>query len=200
MIAEAVILLPNQPKGGTPMKYIALLAVTLLCCSTGGYAQTDGPTEPVKVEMINAQGGKIGSAILTPAARGVKVAIQVSKMPPGSHGFHIHAVGACDPPAFTTAGGHFNPLNKQHGLQNAEGPHAGDLPNLMVGPDGTAETEVVVPGLRFTDSPESIFPPGGTALVIHAKADDGRTDPDGDAGDRIACGIIGKASTKSTPN
>lgn len=182
------------------MKYIALWAIALLACGTGAYAQVDRQSEPVKVEMINTQGETIGRATLTPAAGGVKVAIQASKLPPGSHGFHIHAVGACDPPAFTTAGGHFNPTNKQHGLQNPQGPHDGDLPNLIVGSDGTAEMETVAPGLRFTDSPESIFPPGGTALVIHAKADDGHTDPDGNAGDRIACGIIGKPRTKSTPN
>jgi Cu-Zn family superoxide dismutase len=188
-----------QPQRGKPMKYMALLSVALLLCGTTAYAQRDVESEPVKVEMINAQGEKIGSATLTPDPKGVKVSIQVSKLPPGTHGFHIHAVGICDPPDFKTADGHFNPFKKEHGLQNPGGPHGGDLPNLVVGPDGTATTEAVAPGLRFTDGPESIFPPGDTALVIHANADDERTDPDGKAGDRIACGVISKPKTKTSP-
>jgi Cu-Zn family superoxide dismutase len=182
------------------MKYIALLAGVLLICSGGASAQKETEAESMKVEIVNSQGETIGHATLALASQGVKVAVQVSKLPLGPHGFHIHAVGACDPPAFTTAGGHFNPMNKQHGLQNPAGPHAGDLPDLVVGPDGTAETEILAPGLRFADSPESIFPPGGTALVIHARADDGRTDPDGNAGERIACGIIRDPKRKSTAN
>jgi superoxide dismutase, Cu-Zn family len=183
------------------MNYLALLTGIVLLCSTAAYGgQRDVEPAPVKVEMTNAQGENIGSATLTPDAKGVKVAIQVSKLPPGSHGFHIHTAGACDPPAFKTAGDHFNPFKKQHGLQNPTGPHGGDLPNLVVGPDGTGKMEAVAPQLSFTDGPKSIFHPGNTALIIHANADDERTDPDGRAGDRIACGIIAKPKTKTTPN
>jgi superoxide dismutase, Cu-Zn family len=181
------------------MNALALLAGMLLLCRTLASGQESVEPETTRAELINAQGETIGSATLTQGAAGVNIAVQVSKLPPGPHGFHIHAVGTCDTPGFTTAGEHFNPFKKAHGLHNPAGPHAGDLPNLMVGPDGTAGMEVVAPKVSFKEVPESLFPPGETALIIHANADDERTDPAGNAGARRACGIIAKPKLKTTP-
>jgi Cu-Zn family superoxide dismutase len=105
---------------------------------------------------------------------------------------HIHATAKCEAPAFTTAGGHFNPDQKHHGLKNPEGPHAGDMPNFTVKPNGTAKVTVEDPRVTLGGGNNSVFANGGTALMIHAKADDMMTDPSGNAGDRIACGVIAK--------
>ncbi len=142
--------------------------------------------------FVNAQGEKIGTGVLTDDPAGVRIVLDLSKLPPGSHGFHVHAVGQCTPPEFTSAGGHFNPLVRKHGTKNPEGWHAGDLPNLVVGSDGTLKTEAVARDVTLGSSTSalSLFPPSRTALVIHANADDEKTDPAGNAGARIACGVI----------
>jgi Cu-Zn family superoxide dismutase len=167
-----------------------LVAGGLLLFSTLAYGQAKA--EAAKAELKNAKGEAVGNATLTEGPGGVKIAIQASKLPPGPHGFHIHAVGKCDPPDFTSAGGHFNPHGKKHGLKSPEGPHAGDLPNLVVGADGAAKAEVVAAQVTLKEGKNSLFQPGGTALVIHANPDDEKTDPTGNAGGRIACGVITK--------
>lgn len=151
-------------------------------------------TESAHADLINAQGATIGHAEFTPASDGVNIALTVSQLAPGEHGIHIHTVGKCDAPAFTTAGGHFNPTNTHHGVNNAESPrpHVGDLPNLVVSAEGTASTTFTATGATLGDGPDSLFHEGGTALVIHAKADDLMSDPSGNSGDRIACGVIVK--------
>lgn len=142
--------------------------------------------------IVNAQGTTIGSAKLTPTAQGVKITVKVSQLTPGEHGIHIHTVGKCEGPAFTTAGGHFNPTSAHHGVNNTQEPrpHLGDLPNLVVNKSGKGSASFTANGVTLGDGPNSLFREGGTALVIHAKADDLMSDPSGNSGDRIACGVI----------
>jgi superoxide dismutase, Cu-Zn family len=144
------------------------------------------------VDIKDAQGKSIGMAMLSKAPNGVSIALDVKGLTPGEHALHVHMTPKCEGPAFTTAGGHFNPANKKHGMKNPEGPHAGDMNNFTVAADGSAKTTVVAPGLALGTEPNSVFANGGTALVIHARADDMMTDPAGAAGDRIACGLITK--------
>jgi Cu-Zn family superoxide dismutase len=146
----------------------------------------------VKVEMHDGMGNSVGTAELSSASQGVNIKLDLKGLPAGVHGIHVHTVAKCEGPAFTTAGGHLNPDMKHHGLENPDGPHAGDMPNVTVAADGTAKATVVAPGVTMGDDPHSIFSNGGTALVIHAMVDDQKSDPAGMAGARIACGTITK--------
>jgi Cu-Zn family superoxide dismutase len=145
-----------------------------------------------KATLVNTQGQKVGEATLTETAQGVKIDLRVENLPPGVHAFHIHDKADCTSHDFMSAAGHFNPFGKQHGLKNPQGPHAGDLPNLTVGPDGRATVSVVASLVTLKEGKNSLFQPGGTSLVIHEKADDDVSDPAGNAGPRIACGPITK--------
>jgi Cu-Zn family superoxide dismutase len=168
----------------------------------GGKAYGDvKPGDPTgTATIIDSNGQSVGSAMLTQGPNGVTIAVTVSNLPPGNHGLHIHAAGKCDPPDFQTAGGHFNPFGKKHGLKNPEGPHAGDLPNLEVGPDGKGKIESTVGGLTLgKEGLATLFPPGGTAVVIHAGPDDEVSDPAGNSGARIACGVIKPRGAAALP-
>jgi Cu-Zn family superoxide dismutase len=145
-----------------------------------------------KAVLRNADGKEVGTAVFTPTKNGVEVQVQVANLPPGKHGIHIHAAGKCEPPDFKSAGAHFNPSGRKHGLQNPAGAHAGDLPNLTVGDDGKGKGTLTARGATLGDGEGSLFGPGGTALVVHADPDDEKTDPAGNSGARIACGVIEK--------
>lgn len=146
-------------------------------------------------ELKDAQGRTVGQAMFEETTEGVRVVLDAKNLPPGPHGFHVHETGKCDAPDFKTAGAHFNPGKKQHGHQNPKGPHAGDLPNLEVSADGTGRASAVAAGATLGQGPTSLLKDGGTALVVHAKPDDGKTDPAGNAGARIACGIVTRGAT-----
>jgi len=174
------------------MKYriaAAMMGFLLLCVwGCGG----EPAPEKAKATLVNSQGQKVGEAKLEETAHGVKITLKVENLPPGVHAFHIHEKGDCNHPDFMTSGGHFNPEGKKHGLKNPEGPHAGDLPNLVVGEDGKETLEVIASRVTLKPGKNSLFQPGGTSLMIHANADDYMTDPAGNAGARIACGTITK--------
>jgi Cu-Zn family superoxide dismutase len=167
------------------------LACTLALALAGCAGTTGmGGRPTATAELINARGDRVGTARLTESAGKVRVAVEATGLAPGAHGVHIHSVGACDPPAFTSAGGHYNPLGQKHGLEGSDGPHAGDLPNLQADAAGKARYETTTSLVTISDGLVSVFDADGSAIVIHEKPDDQRTDPAGDSGARVACGVL----------
>ena len=160
----------------------------------GAFMLSAADMKPVKVDMKDAKGASIGTATISAkkSGQGVDIKLDLKGLPPGDHALHIHTAAKCEGPAFTTAGGHFNPDGKKHGLENPDGAHAGDMQNFTVKANGTAKATITDARVTMGTDAHSIFSNGGTALVIHAKADDMKTDPSGNAGDRIACGVITK--------
>jgi Cu-Zn family superoxide dismutase len=149
------------------------------------------PPPVAEAALVDAAGTAVGTALFTQAADGsVAIALNAGNLPAGTHGIHVHTVGACDAPAFTTAGGHFTPTNRSHGLENPAGTHGGDLPNLVADASGHATYRANTNRITLSAGPLSIFDADGSALVIHAGPDDQRSDPSGDSGARLACGVI----------
>ncbi len=144
----------------------------------------------VTADLKDAAGKEVGTATFAAGKGGVTVDVKAWGLTPGPHGFHVHAVGSCEGPDFKTAGGHFNPAGKHHGLDNPQGHHGGDMPNLVAGPDGKGHAAATLAGVTLGQGDASLFHAGGTSVVIHADADDGKSDPAGNSGARIACGVI----------
>jgi len=166
--------------------------------NTADTANDSGPvTEGPSVPLVDGKGNIIGQVQGGDSDTGVRLLIEARGLAPGSHGIHIHDAGLCDPPDFKSAGGHWNPAGKQHGGENPNGAHAGDLQNMIVASDGTVRAEIVVPNAFIQKEGRNAGPgsfeiadANGAAVVIHAKPDDYKTDPSGDSGDRIACAVI----------
>ena len=161
----------------------------ILVLSATALAASCAPVEPqggAPMPLVNASGQTIGSVRAWQTSGGVAFRINASGLPHGLHGIHIHAVGRCDPPEFTSAGSHWNPAARKHGMNNPAGPHAGDLPNVEVAANGVLGTTVTLPAATMA----SLLDADGAALVLHAAADDYVTDPSGNSGARIACAVI----------
>jgi Cu-Zn family superoxide dismutase len=173
---------------------LIIFAAIIFSVGLASYAMAQ---ERAEAELKNASGKTVGTAEFRQTKEGVVLALRLNSLPPGLHAVHIHSVGKCEAPAFTSAGGHFNPLSMKHGLKSAEGPHAGDLPDLYADKDGAARYEVVTQSITLSAGKLSVLDSDGKAIVIHATADDNMTDPSGNSGDRIACGVITKAPAKN---
>jgi Cu-Zn family superoxide dismutase len=173
-----------------------LLLTTVLILSASGYVSGAQPNA-AKVKMVDVKGQEVGEATLTELSDGVLIRLNLAGKPPlispGSHALHIHEVGKCEQ-TFKSAGGHFNPLEKKHGYLDPQGKHLGDLPNIHVPDSGILTVEIFAPQITLTAGKTSLLDADGSSLVIHAAVDDYRTDPAGNSGDRIACGVIEKAS------
>lgn len=145
--------------------------------------------ETARAELKDAHGMRVGEATLQDTAEGLKVSATFSELPPGDHAFHVHAIGRCEPP-FESAGGHFNPTQRQHGRDNPQGAHLGDMPNIQVADRKTASIEVVLKDVTLGKGPNRLLDTDGASLVVHQGSDDYVSDPAGNAGSRIACGVI----------
>lgn len=177
---------------GTMM--LALSAAALLGgCMTGSSSADGASAAPsggaASARLVDANGKEVATATLTEMNAGVRLAVDAWGLPQGAHGLHVHMVGRCDAPGFTTAGSHWNPTAMVHGRDAPGGPHMGDLPNLLIGTDGRGKLEATIPGARLTGGDRPLLDADGAAVVIHADPDDYKTDPSGNSGGRIACGV-----------
>ncbi|MEO7085737.1 MAG: superoxide dismutase family protein [Gemmatimonadaceae bacterium] len=166
---------------------IQRLSILALAASAFAWSGTQHST--ASASIASATGASVGSATFTDTPGGLLIVGSVSGLPAGIHGIHVHSVGKCEGPAFTTAAGHFNPAMKKHGFKSADGPHMGDLPNFDMPASGPAHFEFIVPGVSLKGT-NAILGANGAAIVIHATLDDYMTDPAGNSGARIACGVI----------
>jgi superoxide dismutase, Cu-Zn family len=177
--------------------------IMLLILMVLGGCTEKRPTK-IQVDLKNDVGDSLGTVELQEKADGLAVIVNLKGLEPGAHGFHFHETGKCEGPDFISAGNHFSPEDKAHGLLNPEGPHAGDLPNLIVGEDGTVQAEIMASGVTLKEGKNTLYQREGTAIIVHEKADDGMSEPAGEAGKRIACGVIsleeqqGKDKTKES--
>lgn len=173
------------------MRRVAIVVLSSLLA--GCAAMQPSGDNAATVELRNAAGATVGTANLTQVGNVVRIVLDAKGLTPGLHAVHIHAVGKCDPPDFNSAGPHFNPTSKQHGALNPQGSHAGDLPNLNVGPDSNGRLETATEQITLGDGATSLWDADGSTLVVHAAPDDFQTDPTGNSGARVACGVVTKA-------
>lgn len=167
----------------------AIAATALAGCTTTTAGADAAAGRSATAPLRTATGADVGTVTATEMAGGIQIRIDARGMPAGVHGAHVHTTGRCDAPDFTTAGGHWNPTAKQHGTANPAGPHAGDAPNLTIGADGTGSVTIMLPAGTI----DGMLDADGSAFVIHAGADDYKTDPSGNSGGRIACGVFAAA-------
>jgi Cu-Zn family superoxide dismutase len=171
----------------------AILVMGLTACGSPEPAEetadtaipTEAPTQATAT-LQTADGAAAGTAMATQVGDTVMISLNATGLPPGEHGVHVHMTGSCEAPDFASAGGHWNPASETHGLEDPPGQHAGDMPNLTVAEDGTGTLEYQLVGGTF----EGLMDADGSAFVIHADADDQMSDPSGNSGDRIACGVF----------
>ncbi|WP_406694012.1 superoxide dismutase family protein [Sphingomonas cannabina] len=167
----------------------AALLIAAGCANQGttSAAEAAAPAAGSAVaDLADAKGTRVGRAVGTEHGGMIHLSVEARSLPPGVHGIHVHTVGRCDAPDFTTAGSHWNPAGKQHGTENPQGPHAGDMPNLTIGADGRGSLTFMLPSGTL----DGMLDADGAALVIHAAADDLKTDPSGNSGARLACGVF----------
>jgi Cu-Zn family superoxide dismutase len=166
----------------------ALFLISVNACAS---TQRLGNGTPAATATVrDASGASLGVVRLESVTGGVRLTGQLTGLTPGAHGVHLHAVGRCDAPGFTSAGDHFNPRQAKHGLVNPEGPHAGDMPAIGADANGRAVVDHTTGLVTLEGGAQAVFDADGTAIVVHASSDDQRTDPSGNSGSRIACGII----------
>jgi Cu-Zn family superoxide dismutase len=171
------------------MRVGAISGIMMSVAVAGLLAQ--GAAETAKAELKNAEGQSVGNVTLTEITHGVMLHVVLTNAPEGVHAFHLHTTGKCEAP-FTTAGGHFNPASKQHGVENPMGMHAGDMPNVTVPAGGKLTFDIFNPDVTLKAGANSLMDADGTAVMLHATADDYKGDPAGNAGARIACGVVTK--------
>ncbi|MCP8969811.1 superoxide dismutase family protein [Ectobacillus ponti] len=155
----------------------------------------EGAPKSIEVKMMNAAGDEVGTAEVSQQPAGMQIKINAKGFEPGPHGFHIHEVGTCKAPDFSSAGNHFNPEGKEHGLLNPKGAENGDLPNLVADEQGVIKAEILAPNASLNEGKSTIRRKNGAALIITADPDDGMSQPTGKSGKRLACGVIVQKST-----
>nr|WP_310523943.1 superoxide dismutase family protein [Polymorphobacter sp.] len=187
------------------MRIHPLLPLFLLTACAGSnvtsMGKTGGAAPPliISTDLVGNTGNPIGTASVRQEPEGTRVLATITGLPPGTYALHLHAVGRCETPDFITAGGHFNPAMKQHGSLNPMGEHAGDLPNIEIGADRKGSFDALRPGLRLVDGTSPLIDIDGAAIVLHAGPDDYKTDPAGNAGARIACGVLAHGRQRFDP-